>query len=63
MKAHDPEAIRWDGNADTANELLGESYGVDWEYATKGSSAIVIPTPDGPRRVEVGDRLKPEGAE
>jgi hypothetical protein len=52
------EPVRWDGGADTANELLGESYGVDWEYAAQGSSAIVVPTPDGPRRVEVGELLE-----
>lgn len=26
------EAIQWDGNADTANEFIGEAYGIDWEY-------------------------------
>jgi hypothetical protein len=58
VSTDDAEPARWDGNADTANELLGESYGVDWCYAAKGSSAIVVPTPDGPRRVEVGELLE-----
>jgi hypothetical protein len=48
----------WDGDADTANRLLGESYGVDWWDAERGSSAVVFPTPDGPRRVEVGELLE-----
>jgi hypothetical protein len=51
------EPVRWDGDADTANELLGESYGVDWEYADHGSSAIVVPTQDGARRIEAGEPL------
>jgi integrase len=34
------ESAKWDGNADLANEVFGENYGVDWEYAAQGSSAI-----------------------
>jgi hypothetical protein len=58
VTTHDPERARWDGNADTANELLGENYGVDWWYAEQGSSAIVVPASDGSRRIEVGDQIE-----
>jgi hypothetical protein len=59
VAANTPEVVRWDGDADTANELLGENYGVDWCYAAEGSSATVIPTPNGSRRVEIGYPIKP----
>jgi hypothetical protein len=49
------EAVRWDGDPDTANTFIGESYGVDWEYFEKGSDAIRIPTLEGDHRGEVGD--------
>jgi hypothetical protein len=59
VTTNEREAVRWDGNADTANELFGENYGVDWWYAAQGSSATVISTPDGSRRIEVGDLVNP----
>jgi hypothetical protein len=49
------EAVRWDGDCDTANRFLGERYGIDWEYAARGDSALVIPTLEGRMRAEVGD--------
>ena len=48
------EAVRWDGNADTANAFLGEAYGTDWKYAADGS-ALLIPTLEGEMRCELGD--------
>lgn len=35
------DAFRWDGNAHTANRLLGDRYGIDWEYERVGSSSLV----------------------
>lgn len=35
-------AFRWDGEAHTANRLLGERYRIDWEYKRVGSSAILV---------------------
>ncbi len=26
------EAVQWDGESGTANEFIGEGYGVDWGY-------------------------------
>jgi hypothetical protein len=49
------EAVQWDGNSDTANKFIGESYGVDWEYAERGSSDLLIPTLEGKMRAAVGD--------
>lgn len=49
------EAVRWDGSSDTANAFIGESYGVDWEYAEIGSEDILIPTLEGKMRGCVGD--------
>lgn len=48
------EAVRWDGDAGTANDFLGERYGVDWEYAI-GGGAIVFRTLTGRVRLEEGD--------
>lgn len=51
------DAILWDGSAETANLFLGERYTQDWEYASKGEQAILIPTLDGKMRGEVGDYI------
>lgn len=50
--------MTWDGDADTPNTVLGESYGINWEYVA-GSSAIVV----NGRRIEVGEPLpsRPSG--
>ncbi len=48
------DAVRWDGNADTANGFMGERYGVDWEYE-EGSSRITLLIPGMPVSVNVGD--------
>jgi hypothetical protein len=34
------EAVRWDGNASTANKFIGERYGTDWRYSDVGESSI-----------------------
>lgn len=49
------EAVQWDGDSETANQFLGEDYGVDWEYAAQGDSALVIPTLEGRMRANPGD--------
>lgn len=49
------EAVEWDGDATKANSFIGESYGVNWEYAGPADRAIVIPTREGKMRGEVGD--------
>lgn len=51
------EAVRWDGEAHTANAFLGDRYGEDWEYAAQGDSALLIPTLKGKMRADVGDML------
>ncbi|HYH64633.1 MAG TPA: hypothetical protein VD866_08065 [Urbifossiella sp.] len=48
-------ATRFDGSSGTANAALGERYGIDWEYAGVGDSAILVPTAEGKKRCEVGD--------
>ena len=57
------EAVKWDGDASTANDFLGERFGLrpgysgkwDWTYASRESNALIIPTLEGEMRVEVGD--------
>ena len=49
------EAIRWDGDASTANVFIGESYGLHWWYDEPGSQNIVIPTLEGKMICGVGD--------
>lgn len=51
------EAVRWDGEAHTANSFLGDRYGTDWEYAGPGEGALLIPTLEGKMRAEVGDMI------
>lgn len=29
---NDPARFIWDGDADKANKIFGENYGIDWEY-------------------------------
>ena len=60
-------AVQWDGNADTANKILGESYGVDWWYSngriampgnSNNNSDIIFPASDGTmKRCCIGDWL------
>ena len=55
------EAVKWDGDASTANDFIGERYGVnldkpgwDWTYA-EDSGALIIPTLEGNHRANIGD--------
>lgn len=49
------EAVQWDGQADTANAFIGESYGTDWLYVLgRGQGSIMIPGCDHDD-IEVGD--------
>lgn len=34
--------VRWDGDYETANDLVGDDYGVDWEYIDEDSLDIRI---------------------
>jgi hypothetical protein len=47
-------AIVWDGDCDVANRVLGERYGVDWEYVSADSLDIWIPTLEGRLTCRVG---------
>ena len=49
------DAVQWDGKADTANAILGDRYGFDWEYTYKESSSLTIPTNEGRKIAQVGD--------
>lgn len=53
------EAVLWDGETGTANQFLGERYGVDWEYTAYNSGpvpgTIIIPTLEGKMMCEIGD--------
>jgi hypothetical protein len=51
------EAVRWDGDAKVANRLIGERYGVDWEYASASSSDIFILDRFRSIRCRVGDYI------
>ena len=46
------EAVRWDGDANTANSFLGESYGVNWRY---DGEKLIIPTLEGEMIANLGD--------
>lgn len=50
------QAVCWDGKSSTANEFIGEAYGVDWKYE-EGSTRIVIPTLEGDHTGNVGDYI------
>lgn len=50
------EAVQWDGSADTANQFIGERFGVDWRFA-ENSDSIIIPTLEGDHRGDVGDYI------
>ncbi len=43
----------WNGDATLANQLYGESYGVDWAYVTKEDLDIVV---DG-RLIKIGEEI------
>ncbi len=36
------EKIKWNGEADLANRVFGERYGIDWEYVSKQSPNIKV---------------------
>lgn len=36
------EAVKWAGDPETANEVVGERYGVDWVYRDDATSAIKV---------------------
>lgn len=44
----------WDGNAETANTIFGEAYGLYWQYVTSESQAIKV----GDNIYNVGDEIK-----
>lgn len=48
------DAVKWDGDASTANMFIGDNYGIDWEYA-QGLPDIIIPTLEGNHLCKVGD--------
>lgn len=53
------EAVRWDGDSETANKFIGERYTVDWQYQLSGADgyehSILIPTLEGNMLCNVGD--------
>lgn len=49
------DAVQWDGNADTANNFIGDRYGADWEFAVTCISLLIIPTLEGRMFFNVGD--------
>jgi hypothetical protein len=49
------DAIQWDGMASTANEFIGDRYGVQWSFESSESSNIIIPTLEGAHLGLVGD--------
>jgi hypothetical protein len=51
------EAVKWDGDATTANSFLGEDYAKDWWYKEKGSQSIIIPTLEGEHECRLGDYI------
>lgn len=51
------DAVRWDGDAETANSFLGENYSVDWEFSGAGTATLVIPTLAGKMLCNVGDYI------
>lgn len=36
------EFITFDGSADMANQIFGESYGIDWEYSNTYKEDIIV---------------------
>ena len=56
------EAVKWDGDAHTANVFIGESFGLnpdypgewDWTYDWDGEG-LIIPTLEGKHRANLGD--------
>ena len=54
------DALRWDGDADTANSFLGEGYGADWEFAAL-VDGIFVSTRHGRDLARVGDWLVKDG--
>lgn len=57
VEPHEVEAFQWDGNADTANRLIGDRYGKDWEYLdSKGKEILIRPADLGLTQIaHVGD--------
>ncbi len=55
------EAIKWDGNADTANKFIGENYGVDWKHVAANDNSIMIPVANAKIHLMVGSYLVKEG--
>lgn len=57
------EAVLWDGNSDTANLFIGESYGTDWKYAEEKEPEgniggdLIIPTLEGEMLCRLGDYI------
>ncbi len=49
------EAVQWDGESGTANELIGEAYGSDWYYEASSTTIRIFAKTYGVARCEVGD--------
>jgi hypothetical protein len=49
--------VEWDGDPTTANTFIGERFGVDWWYASREDSSIVIPTLEGNHVGNLGDMI------
>lgn len=49
------EAVKWDGNSHTANQFLGEEFGIDWHYQV-GTDNLVIPKEDN-KLANIGDYI------
>lgn len=47
------EKIIWNGSAEMANTIFGESYGLYWQYVTSDSQAIKV----GKKIYNVGDEI------
>lgn len=46
-------AVKWDGDATTANNFIGESFGSDWNYGP--NNTLIIPTLEGDMTAQIGD--------
>lgn len=46
--------LTWNGSADLANKVFGESYGSDWEYVSNQSLDIIVHG----RLIKVGETIE-----
>lgn len=45
--------IIWNGEADLANKIFGDNYGIDWTYVSKHSDDIKVYG----RLIKIGDEI------